>query len=192
MEEMSIPHQPFYLIRHGETDWNVQRLITGQQDILLNQRGHHQASKITEILCDKNITQIFSSSLRRTKQTADIINKRLNLPLVYRDDLIERGWGENEGQPHSPETSLSTLEEKDLPKGAESYADFQRRIITALRQVLHHSPGIPLIVAHGGVFVTLIHFLQHMPLHIHNCLPYLFTPPQEVGKLWTFQELKSE
>ena len=189
MNQVIIPHQAFYLIRHGETDWNTRRLITGQQDISLNQNGHKQARSVVKILQNKNIQQIFCSSLQRTRQTADIINQHLNVSIFYRDDLIERGWGQGEGRPHPHKTSLMTIEDKDLPEGAESAAHFQRRITTALAHILEHCEGIPLIVAHGGVFVTLIHFFQNDPLHIHNCLPYLFEPPQTSIEGWTFQEV---
>ena len=191
MNHVIMPHRAFYLIRHGETDWNVRRLITGQKNISLNQKGQSQARSAAEILAHKNIKQIFCSALQRTRQTADIINQHLKTSIVYRDDLIERGWGQDEGKEHPLDTSLSTIEDKDLPAGAESSIKFQTRITTALAHILEHCDGTPLIVAHGGVFVTLIHYFEHQPLHIHNCLPYLFQPPLENTKGWTFQEIKS-
>ena len=50
-----------YLIRHGQTDWNIERRIQGQQDIPLNETGRAQAACLTKAMKDKKLTAIYTS-----------------------------------------------------------------------------------------------------------------------------------
>ncbi len=67
-----------FVVRHGETDWNVERRLQGQTDIELNENGIRQANKLKQDLNDKdcNIDLIISSPLKRAKKTAEIISGR--------------------------------------------------------------------------------------------------------------------
>jgi len=77
-----IPHTPFYFVRHGQTDWNkTSQTLCDQDDISLNDVGLKQAANVCHQLTNLGITQIFSSPLARAKQTAEIINAHLKLPL---------------------------------------------------------------------------------------------------------------
>lgn len=85
-----IPLIPFYFVRHGETDWNKLRPTTCcPEDITLNETGLEQARKACTPISSLGITQICSSPLLRTKQTADIINSQLQVPLAYHEGLRE-------------------------------------------------------------------------------------------------------
>lgn len=76
----SIPHIPFYFLRHGETDWNkYQQALCDQDEITLNETGLIQATNIRTKLCFLGITRIYASPLMRAKQTAEIVNEALNL-----------------------------------------------------------------------------------------------------------------
>ena len=62
-----------YIVRHGQTDWNVQKLLQGQQDSALTELGITQAKELQETLREIHFDGIFSSDLLRTKKTAEIM-----------------------------------------------------------------------------------------------------------------------
>lgn len=64
-----------YLVRHGQTDWNIEHRIQGQTDVPLNATGRAQAVELSEKLSNFNIQKIISSDLSRAKETAEIINR---------------------------------------------------------------------------------------------------------------------
>ncbi len=83
-----------YLIRHGETDWNKHGRIQGHLDIPLNQQGRLQAKILATKLKDLHIEKIYSSDLSRAYQTAEIIKKTIDSPLISENRLRERNYGE--------------------------------------------------------------------------------------------------
>ena len=78
-----------YLIRHGETDWNIEGRYQGQADPPLNQRGIEQAGELWENLKDEGLNLVYSSPLLRAKQTAVILSKQLTIPLFEDPRLME-------------------------------------------------------------------------------------------------------
>lgn len=65
--------KPFYFLRHGETDWNLEHKAMGSQDIPLNNRGLSQVLNAVKLLKNESIGTIVSSPLLRARKTADII-----------------------------------------------------------------------------------------------------------------------
>ena len=86
-----------YLIRHGQTDWNYFKKIQGQLDIPLNEIGKREAFEQGQQLCSYPIKKIISSDLSRAKETAEIINKFLNLPISFDSRLREINYGHLQG-----------------------------------------------------------------------------------------------
>ena len=86
-----------YVIRHGQTEWNVLKKMQGSADIPLNEKGLEQAEQAKINVKDISIDKIFCSPLIRAKQTASIVNQDRNLDIVYDDRLRERDYGEFEG-----------------------------------------------------------------------------------------------
>ena len=72
-----------YLVRHGQTDWNRQRRIQGQQDVDVNEQGILQAEKLAETLKEVPLEIAFCSPLLRTRHTAEILLKYHDIPLKY-------------------------------------------------------------------------------------------------------------
>ena len=87
----------FYLVRHGETEWNKLGRFQGQYDTLLNDRGVSQAKLTARSALDWNITAIYSSPLSRTMHVAGELADLLDLPVHPRDGLMELALGELEG-----------------------------------------------------------------------------------------------
>lgn len=86
-----------YIIRHGETDWNTKRLLQGVTDIPLNQNGIEVARLTAEGLKDVKFDIIFTSPLKRAKETAEIIRGSRKIPIIEDERLREIGFGPYEG-----------------------------------------------------------------------------------------------
>lgn len=85
-----------YLVRHGETSWNIGRKVQGQTDIPLNETGVRQAEKVREELKDEVFGVCYCSPLMRARRTAEIVVDG-RVEIVIDDNLKERGFGELEG-----------------------------------------------------------------------------------------------
>ena len=82
------------LIRHGETDWNIEKRIQGRTDIPLNENGRAQADALAEILSQRPapVSALYTSPLTRASQTAFAIRNRLALSCQSVEDLSEIGF----------------------------------------------------------------------------------------------------
>lgn len=87
----------FYVLRHGQTDWNVQMRLQGSTDIPLNETGRAQAHVAAKILAGEGITKIIASPLSRALETARIVGAASGLEPVVDGRLIERNFGLFEG-----------------------------------------------------------------------------------------------
>lgn len=158
----------FYIVRHGETDWNKKRLIQGQTDTALNELGINQAQKIAEKFKDVHFDLAFSSDLLRAKRTAEIIALEHKLAVQATERLRERKFGSLEGQPgetlkiHS-KLMLALNEEARkkirITPDAENDEEFASRVITFLRETALAYPDQTILAAtHSGVLrILLIH-----------------------------------
>lgn len=87
----------FYLVRHGQTEWNVAERFRGRVDIALNETGIAQARAVAERLAVEDISAIFSSPLSRALDTAKPIAEKLGLSVQIADALIDINYGEWQG-----------------------------------------------------------------------------------------------
>ena len=87
-----------YVIRHGETDWNVQRRLQGQADISLNEKGRRLAAETAEALRDVSFEAVYSSPLSRAMETAEIILRDREVPIIQEPRLMEISFGLFEGE----------------------------------------------------------------------------------------------
>src|SRR3989344_1327026 len=95
----SVPDMKIFMVRHGETDYNVAKRIPGQEiDQSLNATGRKQAEERAEERAGMTVDVMFSSPLKRAGETAEIIAKGLNLQILYRDELKERSFGSLSGK----------------------------------------------------------------------------------------------
>ena len=86
-----------YVVRHGQTDWNIQGLVQGLTDIELNLTGIEQGNEVAEQLKNINFVAIYSSPLKRTIETAKLINKYHNKNIIADKRIVERCFGNFEG-----------------------------------------------------------------------------------------------
>ena len=95
-------------IRHGETDWNLERKPQGSRDIELNETGIMQAKKLGQRLANESCEIIYTSDLLRAKKTAEIINSHHNAELLASPQLRESSFGKFEGKSlNDPETAAA-------------------------------------------------------------------------------------
>jgi broad specificity phosphatase PhoE len=87
----------FYIVRHGQTNWNIQGKTQGHGNSDLTESGESQAKQLAESLVDHNIDYVFTSDLGRAVQTAEIVGNRLGLKVEKTDGLREMGFGVWEG-----------------------------------------------------------------------------------------------
>lgn len=146
----------FFLVRHGETEWNRIRRIQGVSDIPLNETGREQAHAVAEILAAHRFDAIVSSPLSRARDTADIIAQRLGMPAPeIMDGLIERNYGDAEG---STGQDLDHLYPPgtEIP-GRESREAVTARALAALGELaLKYPDSDVLAVAHGGLIRSVV------------------------------------
>lgn len=152
-----------YYIRHGETDFNTQGRNQGQLDIPLNDTGILQAQKARDDSEILKFDVIYCSSLARAKQTAEIINEKHGVPIVFDDRLREIYMGSVQGKTKSEFTEFE-LENYlfNLEKiGGESLKDFCDRVESVLKEIEGLNKNV-LIVAHGAVYKAVYRYLNNI------------------------------
>ena len=85
-----------YILRHGQSVWNFENKFTGWTDVELNKNGIKEAENVGKIVKDLNINYVFTSNLKRTIQTAEIIQTYINNPnliTINNEALNERDYG---------------------------------------------------------------------------------------------------
>lgn len=156
----------------------------GYNDIPLNRTGVIQANNVKKLLKNLSISKIISSPLLRAKQTAEIVNNELLLPIIYSNCLKERDWG---AAKNVVSRYSNIITDEDTPIGAETESEFEKRILNVINEILNEE-GTQLIVAHGGVFVTLSALTGERKAGADNCVPYLFKPC-DYSRKWDIIEL---
>jgi broad specificity phosphatase PhoE len=157
------------VVRHGETEGNVQRLIQGHTDGVLSRRGRRQARQVGLRLKDEQIDTIYVSDLRRTVETAEeIIRYHPHAAVVYTPQLREQWYGTLEGKPSS--RFLEALEESGsdiltfIPEGGESVAELKERIVTFFNELKEkEQDNSVLLVTHGGPIGNLLLHIFDLP-----------------------------
>lgn len=169
-----------YLIRHGETDWNVDGRIQGLSDIALNARGLEQARRLAARIPDEGQFQaIYASPLKRAFATAEMLGDALQIPVTPDRRLFERSLGQLEGLTMSeikvkyPDVHRAWNGGGSRPHipGEESREDFVLRTTAFIHDLrAHHADGKVLVVSHGGTINMLL--MVSMNLDIERPLPF--------------------
>jgi alpha-ribazole phosphatase/probable phosphoglycerate mutase len=182
-----------YIVRHGETEWNAQGRIQGHTDICLSDKGRQQASVLARRLSNVPFDVAYSSDMRRTQETAQIILGQSSIPLHTTTQLREYNKGVFEGltvheyrQRYPDLYRASLVNDLDFaPPGGETIRQTSQRMAQFVKQ-LHkrHSNDTVLIVGHGGSLRSLVVALLALPLEANwkfvmgNCaLSLIYTYP---------------
>lgn len=163
-----------YIIRHGKTDWNKRHKLQGRTDIPLCDEGRIMASDAAKEYADMHFDVCYSSPLIRAKETAEILLKGRDIPIITDVRLIEMGFGVFEG-------SENTFEKENCPmnvffknpedyvtpvEGGESLDELYQRTGSFLEEIaipLHRSGKDVLIVGHGAMNSCIISQMKGLP-----------------------------
>lgn len=159
------------VVRHGETDYNVQGRYCGSQDVPLNDEGLSQAQGAAAALSARMVDVVVSSPLQRARQTAEILNSAIGQSIVIRDEFRERCFGVYEGLTRDeamrnyPELwQQNVLRQLDkAPAGGETIRDVRERVAAGLEYLFRTYTGMNvLLVAHGQVFREIQRYFHHL------------------------------
>ena len=164
----------WFLVRHGETDWNAAGRAQGQSQVPLNATGQAQARTLAARLRLQGFTAAYASDLRRVTETAAAILRGRDVPLVALPALREKHFGEWEGMTFAevearyPEryAELFSGDGSFAPPGGESDRQLFQRVaagVDRLREAHGRHPGNLLLVAHGGSLCAAIVHLLELP-----------------------------
>jgi broad specificity phosphatase PhoE len=162
-----------WLVRHGQTDWNVEGRWQGHTDLPLNAVGREQTEILVESLANIHFDAIFSSDLDRAYETAYAVGKQHGIKVHIEERLREINLGEWEGLTGEEIQRLYPAEWQDRemfplearPPGGESMFELAVRIIPAVTDIARRYPsGRVLIVSHGVALAVIICHTQGLPL----------------------------
>jgi broad specificity phosphatase PhoE len=169
------------LIRHGQTDWNLEGRYQGQADPPLNRAGVAEAEALAEALTDVPLAAVYASDLRRALNTARVIAERLGVPLHVRQGLREISQGVWEGMlvgdivSNYAELWASRYDDPAgaRPPGGESVAEVAERVWATLDEISRaHPDGTVAVVSHGLALATVLCAVRKQPLtHVYDLIP---------------------
>lgn len=154
-----------YLLRHGESEWNILKKIQGSKDSELTEKGKKQGLCAGKSLKDKDITSIYSSNLKRAKLTSKIVGKELNVDPIVENELREMCYGIIEGKTDEEVKKVFREEyklwertpEKFKIEGSETLREVQNRGMSVIERILEKdSSENILIVSHETIITTII------------------------------------
>ena len=141
-----------YVIRHGQTNWNLKGIIQGQKDIELNDKGINEARKAKDEFNSLKIDLIMCSPLKRAKETAKILNTDKNINIIYKSELIERGLGDFEGESCiTEEDDIYNYHMNKTIRNIEPVVDLCNRVNELIDEIKNKYKGKNiLLVTHSG------------------------------------------
>ena len=175
-----------YIMRHGRTDWNDLHKMQGRTDIPLNDCGREMAEQAREEYKDVNFDICYCSPLSRARETAEILLKGRDIPIIYDDRLLEMSFGIYEGTANSfkiPGCPINVLfqtpEKYTAPvEGAESFNELFARtgdfLINTAKPLVNEGKDV-LIIGHGAMNSSIVCQVMGLPIEkfwsqgIENC-----------------------
>jgi broad specificity phosphatase PhoE len=165
----------FHLVRHGQHNMPGRRLPGRTPYVGLTERGQAEVASVADHLARESIVALYSSPLQRTRESAEIIAARLDLPIEFREELIELDFGEWTGattdtiradprwEPWHRHRGLATI------PGGENMRAVQHRAVETLFDI-NGQRGVEeavAIVSHGDVIRAILLFALGMPLDFY-------------------------
>ncbi len=154
-----------YLLRHGETDWNVEQRIQGVSDTALNGVGVAQAEALARAMRGRPIARVYASPLSRARRTAEIVARALGVPLAEEAGIAELNQGELEGtafqQLHETHPGFMALWRSRPARarmpGGETLAELQERAWAAMERFLEAHRGETIAaVSHNLAIISIL------------------------------------
>ena len=143
----------FYFVRHGQTDWNLEKRMQGHMNIPLNATGIKQINDLADKIVENKICfdRMIASPLDRAKVSAEIIAEKTGFEggIIFDEDFMERSCGLLEGVVWTPELDLDDPRYK-----VEPVPDLCKRARKALDKYVFEKDEKVMIVAHGAILAA--------------------------------------
>ncbi len=161
-----------YIVRHGETDWNRDKLLQGHKGVGLNSTGISQAEAASKFFNELEIDAIYTSDLPRATETADLLYKKHTHKEVT-SKLRERDYGKFEGRTleniraeHFPESLHMSISEfwpqLENNSEVEGYDKITERIMPYIEEIAtKHKRQNVLLVTHAGILRAILVYLGY-------------------------------
>lgn len=163
----------WFIVRHGETDWNVEGRAQGHSNTPLNDTGRLQAKRIGDRLTSIRFDAAYASDLPRVVETASAILKYHDTSLQTVTELREKDYGAWEGKTYAqieaedPESFARLFEDNITfaPPGGESDSNLIDRVRLAVERLkqAHQNDENVLVVSHGGTIRATLVLLLGLP-----------------------------
>ena len=189
------PMGTLILIRHGQSQWNLENRFTGWTDVPLTEQGAKDAVSCAKVLKGTKFDMGFVSRLKRAQDTLSLILKELgqsNLMVEKDSSLNERHYGDLQGL-NKAETAQKYGEEQvrlwrrdygTRPPNGESMEDCERRTLPFFKQYIlpHLNEGKTVVVGlHGNSMRPIMKYLENLStdvaasMELNFCTPYIYT-----------------
>jgi len=162
-----------YIVRHGETEWNIENKLQGWMDSALTNKGIEHSLRLQKRLEPVNFTSIYSSPSGRAVHTANLIKGLQNLEVKTVENLKEIHLGSWEGKTHD-EVKLLEPERYEhfwnaphlyVADTGETFQQLQQRVENFLSSIVYkHTEGNILIVTHTVFIKMLLAVVKHLPI----------------------------
>ena len=166
------------LIRHGETDWNIEGRYQGQADPPLNLKGLRQARRLAEEMSTVDVDVIYSSPLKRAFQTAEIVANSLSVPLHSDTRLMEIHQGDWQARLRKEIEILypDLFRQWEMkpwevtPPGGETLSQVQKRVYHAIDEIVpnHRNQCIGLVAHRIPIILLRIRYQDLDPNSIRS------------------------
>ena len=161
------------VIRHGETQWNVEGRIQGHQPVGLNNRGAEQALSVAKRLGEERFEALYSSDLPRAMETAREISRTNGMKILADSRLREWKLGILEGlssedaavrYPVAYAAFRTEIPDYVVPDGESSRQRYERAVTCISDLALRHPGECIAVVSHGGILDDLYRYAGNIPL----------------------------
>jgi uncharacterized phosphatase len=144
------------LLRHGQTDWNIDLRLQGTTDIPMNETGIAQITKAAEVISKSDWDIILTSPLGRAVHSAELVKQRIGeIELEVEPLLLERSFGIGEGMTYA-EWQKDFADLDHIP-GAESRLAVEKRSAELLDHLIEKYSGAKILaVSHGALIRSVI------------------------------------
>ena len=170
----------WYFVRHGEIESNRKKIYAGWSEEGLTPRGRNQAIAVAKELASFEIEEIYTSPLKRSVQTAEIIGDVLGKRPVVEESFKELRLGIWQGM-HEDEVARQFPEEWQIWNtrpaelvldGREALQDLLKRVLDGIRKIrLEKNDSIVLVVTHLAIIRVLLLHTQKMDLNLYRTIP---------------------
>lgn len=158
-----------YLMRHGQTDWNVRYLLQGSTDVPLNENGREMARQTAKAMREIPFDAAYTSPLSRARETAEIVTAGRKIPLFLDEDLKEMNFGIYEGHSSRNWPEIKTIFDDPVgyvPREGETY----QQLLARCRRFLNRMAALEgtcdhvLVCGHGALIKGIIRVIDGEPL----------------------------